>query len=187
MIILYYHSDELKLIVDVIKDDFWPSNVSNKKRLSELKYQTKLVNICIYMICTSAFIFAYGFLSAPLLQGNMVLPFESWYPFNWQSFPFYEIIYVSQWIINIYVVIITICGHDFVFLATINNCIAQFQLLGDVLRKIGDDDRPYLLRKNKERFSGRKYEDINEELLVLCVKHHKRLIMFAYFKFDCIF
>lgn len=185
MIVLRYYSDDLGIIIDGIKKDFWPSNLISDRLENELKFQTKLVISMICMICTSAFIFAFGFLSAPLRNGEITLPFESWYPFNWQVTPIYEIIYVSQWLINIYVVIVIICGHDFVFLASVSNCIAQFKLLKESLRLIGKvDERNEILNKmrkfskNNGSFS-RNYNNVDDELLVLCIQHHLKLIQYV--------
>lgn len=150
---------------------------------NRLKNQTNLVVGSMCMVYVSAILFAFGFLSTPLREGNLIFPLSSWYPFNWKRLPVYEIIYVLQWITNIFVIITVICGHDNVFLASASNCIAQYLLLKEAVKKIGTEDREELLKilckldKSFDKYEkGRKDNDL--KLLVKCVKHHNTIIKY---------
>lgn len=147
---------------------------------NRLKKQTYLVVGSMCMVYTSAILFAFGFLSTPLREGSLIFPFSSWYPFNWKKLPLYEIIYVLQWFTNVYVIITAICGHDNLFLASASNCIAQYLLLKEVLKKIGTEDSEGLLKRLEQ--PGDKYEkgqkDNDMKLLVKCVKHHNTIIKY---------
>lgn len=177
MIVMYTNRENVEVIIDAIKNDFWPSDLMGSTLEKELKLQTRSVVTCMYMMYIFGIVFAAGFLSAPLRDGTASLPFESWYPFDWQLSPYYEIIYLTQWLVNMYVVVTTICGHDYIFFATVSNCVAQFKLMNLLLKQLGVDDKREILREIRRiRKTVGEFADVDEELLVLCVKHHLKLM-----------
>ncbi|XP_017777972.1 PREDICTED: uncharacterized protein LOC108563724 [Nicrophorus vespilloides] len=178
--IIYVHSARLKVIIVMALNEFWPSDFMGPVLEKSLKMTSMFVIFNMISLMGSASIFAFGFLSKPLLEGSNTLPFLSWYPFEYQYSPVYEILYILQVFTNIYVVILSILGHDFIFLALCINVITQYRLLKMIIGFTGSGNNADL-NKSLMELDGSPNDQTGENaetkiLIIRCVIHHNKLL-----------
>ncbi|RZB39679.1 7tm 6 domain containing protein [Asbolus verrucosus] len=176
--VLYFNSDTLSSILSQIWRKFWPANIAGAKTENQIR-TFNMIFICTDVaMFVSGFLFAFGFLSLPLRVGSRVLPFESVYPFDWSKSPFYEVIYVVQWMTNIALILVGICGHDYLFMGICNNVISQYILLKEVIKNLGKLEAETINRKFlglSASSSKNKIADEDTKLLQSCIDQHAML------------
>lgn len=163
----------------IVYRDFWPTYIVRPNLRIPLNKLAKRVEILMMSFYVLIFFCCSLLLIPPMLLGIRELPLASYYPFNWQLSPLYELMYVWQWIVNLYGVCFVCGSHDFLFVTMMVNLIIQFRILQEVLVKIGTKQE----RKMNEILlecpgvEESKY-CIKEEdkLLVKCVAHHMKLL-----------
>ncbi|KAF5291574.1 hypothetical protein FQR65_LT01887 [Abscondita terminalis] len=121
----------------------------------------------------SAFIFGIGIIGRPVIQGAKELPLISLFPFDCTESPVYEIIYCVQAVVDLYFAIISICGHDDLFLAICFNCLVQFRILKEVLVNVTRGNLKSLTDYEKENVENQQDEKKN---YIECVEHHVLLL-----------
>lgn len=169
---LYIYADDLKLILETIWFRFWPVSVTQSKIVNKLSKYSAFLIFTEVILYVTAWLFAFGFLSNPLIKARKVLPFESIYPFDATKRPIYEILYVMQWFGNTACFIVSIIGHDYLFLGICSNIISQYVILTEVTKNLGNTKR------KKNRFFDFDDQD-DEQLLEACVEHHVLLLKTA--------
>lgn len=180
--ILYLKSEDLNQIIKSIRTEFWPSDSLGKDIKTQIKLETKkLLYVCFIPYIAGIF-FLSQIILGPLLEGVRVLPYNSWYPFNWSKTPIYEILYVLQGYMTIYVNLNIVCGTDSLYCFICANCTAQFRLLCGMIEEIGrGKENVYsqlLLKIPGVTYTGISNEEFENErrLLVLCIQHHQKLL-----------
>lgn len=162
-----------------IWEEFWPADIASKKTRREIRNNMLFVKIFCITYFWNAFVSVTQFMSTPLVMGNDMLPLASKYPFSYAGMFTYELFYVWQYFSH-YIVVVVLSGYDFLFSAVIMNCVAQFQILQDVLKNIYLTDNPPLRKYMFDKLgvneikNGRSKEF---QLLLKCIKHHIRLMM----------
>lgn len=182
MSIIYINCRELDKIIKQVWNEFWPSNAMGKQLE---KVVGKTVNTILTVCCIvyiSGLLFSLGFLTAPYISGNRVLPYRVWYPFDWKASPTYELLYILSGFTNMYLVLSTICGYDFLFFGMCLNISSQFQLTGKAITMLGTKEEKMTCDKllglkgvpYKPVFSCEEEEE--RELILICIRHHQKLI-----------
>ncbi|XP_044256046.1 odorant receptor 94b-like, partial [Tribolium madens] len=134
----------------------------------KLKIYNKIVIASFLTVLITGLCFAFGFLSSPLITGQRILPFETIYPFDWSKRPYYEIIYVVEWMTNIAFILVGICGHDFLFVGLCSNIVGQFTLLREFFGYLGTKSAAEIIKK-----MGLDTEtEPNRQLIRICITHH---------------
>lgn len=186
-LVIFTKSKKLKALINSLSNDFWPSNLVGVQLEKSLTSISRLVFFGMASVFLTGLMFGLGVFSIPVLRGNRTLPLLSSYPFDWYKTPIFELTYTIQFFSNCYVAIISICGHDNMFFVLVRNCIAQFEILKEVLKKIGTgEERKYnrlIGTKNfgfkKENEEDKTKEEEEMELLIKCIEHHNRIITFC--------
>lgn len=184
MSIVYLKWKELDEIIKAIRFEFWPSNILGEEIQHQIQSESKKL-LLIYLIpYIGALIFLTQIILFPLLNGIRILPYNSWYPFKWWQSPTYEILYVLEAYITIFVNGNIVCGTDFLYCSICSNCMAQFRLLCNVIKCVGNGDERQLILKLM-KIPGISYRNVlhrgncdERKLLVLCIKHHQKLLKY---------
>ncbi|XP_015834341.1 odorant receptor Or1 [Tribolium castaneum] len=169
--VLYIYNDKLRLILKSVWYEFWPSYTAGREINTKLETYNKIVIVSFLTILISGICFAFGFLSSPLISGERILPFETVYPFDWTKSPYYEIIYVTEWMTNIAFILIGICGHDFLFMGLCSNVVGQFTLLRELFGYLGTKNVAQIIKKLGHDTNI----EPNRQLLRICIIHHVRV------------
>ncbi|KAJ8938751.1 hypothetical protein NQ314_011348 [Rhamnusium bicolor] len=146
-----------------------------------LRHPYHVLLVYLFAMHFSGLVYAMGVICSPLFKNNRELPYKSKYPFDYKASPYYEIIYITQSITLIYIVIECICGIDFLFMAICENVTAQCRLLQQVLLKFGTKEMLDFNRKMELLFdlSGNnnteKYSTEESKFLYRCIRHHQLL------------
>lgn len=155
---MYFNSSKLEKIMEAIDKNFWPTALGGKELETKLSKRSRIVVVSMVLLFLGGGFFAFGYLSENLVKGKRDLPFPSWFPFSWTETPYYQIIYVTQWLTNMCFIFVIILAHDYLFMSLSFNCIVQFELLQRILRNF-----------------GKKGAD-NKNLLGKCIRHHQILL-----------
>lgn len=185
MFIIHYYSDELKEVLRVISEEYWPADLAGPET-----EQSVLTNswIVIAMMCTyltTAFFSCWDFMATPLVFGRRELPLQSSFPFVWDKSPLFEILYVWQFMSNSFIVVHSIATHDFFLNCLLANCITQLKLLKAVLRSIGNGNSKEFNKKLKQfgysdrNVSTKTNEEEEFKLVIKCVQHHIKIVKYV--------
>nr|QBB72939.1 odorant receptor [Protaetia brevitarsis] len=178
--ILYLKSEDLNKMIQSIRKEFWPSNSFGADVKIRIKSETrKLLYLCLTSYL-GGLCFLLQFILRPVVEATRVLPYNSWYPFNWSKTPIYEILYILQGYMAIIVNLNIVCGTDFLYYFICANCTAQFRLLCKAMEEIGRENvySHILLKTVGVTYSVISNEKSENErrLLVLCIQHHQKLL-----------
>ncbi|KAG5892077.1 hypothetical protein JTB14_022735 [Gonioctena quinquepunctata] len=177
--LIWYHSKDLKLILDGVLYEFWPYDLTDDKELeTSLKKLYSIVLIPIIAIVVCSVVYFSTLLSAPLiLSKERRLPNPIQYPFDWLVSPAYELIYCHQCLTLGYIVFFGVVGLDFFILAVCSCIIAQYKILQCSFLKFNTNDMLDINKKCEEM--GEKINqsyDESKKYLVRCIKHHQLLL-----------
>lgn len=145
------------------------------------KLSTRILK-AFYTELSISIIYAILAVILPLSRTPKVLFHQASYPFDLTKPSGYTIAYCIQSYMTFYVNVSVICAYDLIYEAICVNCATQFRLLCVALEYIGTGKEKEILEKIEDLAGGKKKrncirdEKINEELLIVCVKHHQRLI-----------
>lgn len=185
MTILFFRSKDLYDILKTVRYEFWPSNISGDELRVKIKSHIDVLLYTCILTYIGATYFLLLIILTPLIDGIRQLPYITWYPFNWAETPTFEVLYILEGCINFLNGVI-VCGTDFLYHALCANCTAQFQLLCDVLQQIGRGSEKEIAEKllripgvSYEPVFNKEYED-ERRLLVLCIKHHQKLLKYEH-------
>lgn len=162
-------------MLNIITKDFWPTSVANRELSTTLNRTSKFFEtlmISFYLLITFCCCLL---LVPPLYINERALPLASYFPFEWSATPIYEILYVWQWIVNLFGVCYVVGAHDFLFVGLMVNLIAQLELLKYGLTTIGTDQE-HSFGDALMSSVGLNVWKREEGLLVTCVQHHRKLI-----------
>ncbi|CAG9853758.1 unnamed protein product [Phyllotreta striolata] len=137
MSVLLYHSRSLSLILNDISHRFWPydllPNCTDRLRNS---YRTKLVAMCT--LSFTGLLFSLGSIVMPLLSHNAKeLPYKCLYDFDTSVTPLYQIMYITESVLNAYIINCTVLGFDFLFMGVGENLINQYIMLRLTIENFG--------------------------------------------------
>nr|AKC58561.1 odorant receptor 26 [Anomala corpulenta] len=175
---LIIKSKDLDKLIKTVRYEFWPSDITNKDTAEKIRKDSRILfkimmiesSICIMVVLTIAF--------GPLLKTGRVLPYPTWYPFDTSASPVYEIVYILQSYFGLHLSVPPIIAYDMLYYSLCANCTAQFRLLCDALRCIGNGTEDEMITKLVEFDESQKElrGTSEQKLLILCIKHHQRLI-----------
>lgn len=178
MTLLFINSRRLRVILDQCFFTFWPSSLMGNSLEASLKFSSNFVQFNMMCVTGSAAVFALGFLFKPLFDGARELPFATWLPFDWRAPGIYECVYTTQVFTNLFLIILSILGHDFIFLALASNVVAQFHILSRMVDELGsgrDRELNTMLLSLEGVVEGKKYSE-EQQLLVKIIAHHQKLL-----------
>nr|AVH87248.1 odorant receptor 7 [Holotrichia parallela] len=186
MCIVFFNSKKLNVIIKTVWYEFWPSNMMGAITEENIRSDSKILLVGFLIEYGLGCVFLLLFIIAPAMTGIRQLPYNAWYPFEWSTTPTYEILYVLQVYIDIYIIANTVCGYDFLYGSICVNCIAQFRLLNEAIKKIGTGKEAELTSLlletpgvNYRPIFNKEYEK-ERRLLVICIQHHQKLINICY-------
>ncbi|KAG5892068.1 hypothetical protein JTB14_022726 [Gonioctena quinquepunctata] len=177
MTALYLNSDRVKLVLGCMWKEFWPQDLADGTReIFRSGYSSRL-SMMIFLI-TSGGLFTIGCLVTPLFGKNRELPYKSVYSFDYRASPSYEIIYFLHIIVIAYVINMTVCGFDFLFMGISAALTNQYVLLGRCFEKFGTAEMlAFNTKMDKLDYEGwKKCHGAERRFLSVCVKHHQLLI-----------
>lgn len=169
----------MNAILCEIWNDFWSADLASTRTRKQIRINMLFVKIFCFCYFCGAFFSVTQFMSTPLVVGNGMLPLASKYPFSYEEIPIYELFYVWQYFSH-YIVVAVLSGFDFLFSAIVMNCVAQFQILQDVLKNIYATNNTPLRKYMYEKLGVNKIKNVRSrelQLLLKCIKHHVQLIM----------
>ncbi|KAG5892081.1 hypothetical protein JTB14_022739 [Gonioctena quinquepunctata] len=177
--LIWYHSKDLKLILEGVLYEFWPYDLIDDNELKKsLKKLYSIVLIAMISIVVFSAVYFFALLSAPLiLSKERTLPTTIQYPFDWLVSPAYELIYCHQCLTLAYIVCFGVVGFDFFILAVCLCVIAQYEILQCSFLKFNTNYMFDINRKCEEM--GEKINhsyDESKRYLVRCIKHHQLLL-----------
>ncbi|KAK9884255.1 hypothetical protein WA026_005205 [Henosepilachna vigintioctopunctata] len=113
----------------------------------------------------------------PVIDGlsNKRLPFTSWYPFDYQEFPLFGVIFLFQAMGTIYAGCINV-GTDTFASQIMANIQIQCYILSDTLKHLFEYSKINLQSKNVPRQVI--YENMNK-MLIECVQHHRAILRYS--------
>ncbi|KAF5302613.1 hypothetical protein FQA39_LY10231 [Lamprigera yunnana] len=168
--VVFFNNKRLEKVIKITKKNFWNADRVGDEIKQTILFYRWVVGGNMVLVLISAFVFAIGFLSKPLREGEKELPLLSLYPFDSKQSPFYEGCYIFQVVGDMYFSIISTCGHDDLFLTLSLNCITQFMILKEEFTKVGKSKIYRLnLQNNRETF---KYQHMYTE----CIEQHILLL-----------
>lgn len=178
---LIIKSKELSYLIKTVRYEFWPSDITNKdidksiRKDSRILFKIMIIEASVIFMCVLTILFG------PLLNSGRILPYSAWYPFDTTISPTYEIVYVLQSYFGFYFSVPCVTAYDMLYYSLCANCTAQFRLLCDALRYIGSGAEDELISKLIQLDETQK--DLRgtseRKLLVLCIKHHQRIIKYV--------
>lgn len=157
------------LLVKVWKE-FWPATVLPLPKRNKVHKKTKAL-LCLVLTSTTAAALSNMHLSLkPLLSHELL--FKSSFPFDSDALYAYEIIYVWQYFVDWFVMVMA-CGFDFFFISLMSVCTTQFVILQDVMRGVFSEES-----KNHRKiiFGERGVNMTDKEMIFECLKQHRLLI-----------
>lgn len=169
------------------KDSFKPNNWRQLKMLETSMTNTRIVYMIFVSLCVlTCFLWAIF----PLIEeGEMRLALASWYPFDTNTSPIFEIVYIYQ------IFSVTIGGTmnvtlDSVATGFMAHICAQFDILNDQLRHIREQSIENLIENKKSLKSVNKDGDYEYKMalenemdkqLRRCIMHHYDLLEYGFF------
>lgn len=192
-----YQTKFLNLLNNLNRDSFKPKNKRQLKILQSSMYNTRLVYGIYLLLCIcTCFLWAVF----PIFDsGGMRLPMVTWFPFDTDESPIFEIIYVYQ------MICIVICGISNITLDSIAagfmaHVCAQYDILNDQILHIREQSKRNLF-ENHSNLKPRDYDnddgfkvkpELQDEMdkeLKRCVIHHYDLLEYVTFSltdnFNC--
>lgn len=162
----------------ITAEQFWPTNIDNKKLSKSLNALSKYAEFSMVFFYILITFCCCLLLIPPLYMNVRELPLASYFPFCWDVTPYYESLYVWQWFVSLYGVCFVVGAHDFLFVILMLNLITQLKLLKFVLRTIANTEESsmndiLLSCPGVQEKYGLKDED---KLLIKCIQHHRKLI-----------
>lgn len=180
--VFFWKSKDLNKIIEIISEEFWPADIMGKTTRDDIKRYSKSLMMVFIIQYISAVAFLSFYVILPVTKPGKQLPHTSWFPFDVTSSPYYEIIFIWQAYLTVYINENVVCAYDTLYCAICGNCIAQFRLLNTALRYIGSGKEDVIVGKLLQT-PGVTYESIGDDsakaerkLLVICIKHHQKLI-----------
>lgn len=125
----------------------------------------KLLNFCGFMYYTCGYVTLLALSFTPFNNENLKLPMPTWYPFDWKTNRiFYGIAYVHQMIIINLILTVNV-GLDLYSYYLMGMVAVQFQIIGERLRKVG----------NEKRLVSQSLQDLRE-----CIIVHRETLRLIY-------
>lgn len=184
--VIFVKSNHLSNLINLVWNDFWPSNTLGIELEKKIYNTTKKVMIPILLEIIMSIVYSSICLFLPLLlpKTTPILLQEAWYPLGWDRNFISKLVHMYKSLVAVYTVTGMICSYDFIYIVLCVNCAAQFHLLCGAIEFIGSGkDRDIInkiQRNNKVNENSSmfcKKENIDEvELLSICVKQHQKLI-----------
>nr|QBB72935.1 odorant receptor [Protaetia brevitarsis] len=150
---------------------FWPVNALETKATQRIERSAQTVVILATMLLILASSCNCFLSGVPLVRYHDII-FKSAFPFDWEMMYVYEFIYVWQYFISWFEVLL-VCGFDFFFTTLVSICALQFTIMQEIFKSI-------LTRKSKKQrmaiFGERGRKMTDREMLFECLEQHKLLI-----------
>lgn len=166
----------------MVHQDFWPSDLFGEELERKLKKIGNVAAAVMIFVYSTAALYFVGCFVFPLSKGDYNLPLNISFGFKIGYTPLFEILYFVECLINFYVIMSGVRGHDDFFIALCANCMVQFRLLKEAVSRVGsgkEKETNSLLDKvhTRKKYCSQKGEEF--KLLVRCVEHHKKLLEFC--------
>ncbi|XP_072387036.1 odorant receptor 83a-like [Diabrotica undecimpunctata] len=181
LIVLWYRSDELKTVFNIMLTDFWPYDLINLESKKRVKEMYNLMNAMIWCFFWPGFLYCLMYLIPPLFTTNG-LPYVIAYPFDWTATPWYQIIFFSQAFVHGITIAFIGSGADFLVLGTLLNISSQYCILQECIEIFNTPEMYSTNKRLREIMNDgleNKYTDERREYFVRCVRHHQLILRFT--------
>lgn len=168
---MIYHKKLFKRLLDDVRYNYWPINLFPDEFA---KFEPAFKWITIGLVCHSLLCITvtqlwmlFPYVEPP--EGMRKMPILSWFPFDVNPSPIYEITYALIDFCGINVMF-GIVGFDMLWGFLITHLCVQYQLIGSALRSINHDSI----------FGNQKSDEQNYKDLIFIIKHHLKLSRFEW-------
>nr|QBB72940.1 odorant receptor [Protaetia brevitarsis] len=181
--VLYGKRDQLKDIIKIVWNDFWPSNTFGKELEEKISTNTKDILIPIILQMAVGSIYSTICIFLPFVATPSFV-YHAWYPPGWDRSLFQTILNILRSYLMTYVINSMVCAYDLLYTALCINCISQYLQLSYALKFIGTRKELEVILKiqgkdNKNPSIIQNDEGRVMKLLIICAKHHQMLIRFG--------
>ncbi|KAG5669907.1 hypothetical protein PVAND_000197 [Polypedilum vanderplanki] len=178
VLILVWYRKELKNVLDYLKNIFENTTDYEERKINARANQTSSLLLACMWFCNvstdmSYIIYPIGLNIYRYLTGQEILyllPFKAWFPFEYNYFPLYPIIYIFSIHSGNMTVACFGAGEGTVF----NSCFhlaAQFEIISHKIKKIAHDDD----KNSPEMYSEEKNNRIYDELIKIINMHNEAI------------
>lgn len=176
---MYFYSERVKYLLDTINQEFWDTGVAGPKVKNRIATRFLIINLMLTSQIFISFSCVYCLNMYPLVEtpkGVKRLPNPLWTPFDTNSSPFHEVLYVFL----VWNQVLTILGNgffDFTYDCAAQHLCAQLLLLQEQLKKITIGIMPRA--SDLEKFNSEYFQREVTKRLKICVKHHSKLLKYV--------
>ncbi|XP_050505458.1 uncharacterized protein LOC114328902 [Diabrotica virgifera virgifera] len=178
LIVVWYKSDELKDVFNIILTEFWPYDLMNGESNKQTKEMYNLMNTIKWAFIGGTCFYAAVFLIPPLFITNR-LPYPVAYPFDWTATPWYHIVYFTQAFSHLITVSFIAPAADYMALGILLNISSQYCILQEYI-EIFNTPEMYATNKRLREIMNdgleNKYTDERREYFVRFVRHHQLIL-----------
>ncbi|XP_074037773.1 odorant receptor Or1 isoform X2 [Leptinotarsa decemlineata] len=171
---LHKHSKRIRFVLNSMWKKFWPHDLAEgTKEAFKSGYITRLW--MMLFLLTTGFLFSLASITSPIFSKNRELPYKTLFPFDFHATPIYQIIYILQ-IGTHYLIDMSVCGFDFLFMGICAGLTNQYILLGKTYEQVGTENMVPLYNKIR-KLDGRRLLGFGQDrkFLRLCIEHHQLL------------
>ncbi|XP_050505459.1 odorant receptor 83a-like [Diabrotica virgifera virgifera] len=180
IVFLWFKTEKLKSLFNIILNDFWPYDLINESK-RRVKDMFNLMNIFVVWFMLAGVMFALLSLSSPLFS-NKQLPYDVRYPFDWTVSPWYEIIYCMQTFTHGITMTTIGIGAIYMVIGILLSISSQYCILEECFEIFNTPEMYSVNKKLRDILNDglkNKYTDERREYFVRCVKHHQLLLRFT--------
>lgn len=174
--ILYGKSDQLDNLMKLILHDFWPSNLLGAETERKIAETARRILIPIIMQITFGTSYCICCIFLPFLKIQSLLLHQAWYPNGLDERPIQMTAQIIKSYTMNFVDCFTISSYDLFYVAICINCSAQFRLVCGVIENLCSKKDRAIIWKIKDKPTFGNEEEVATELLVICLKHHQKLL-----------
>lgn len=176
MFVLYFDQKRVKYFYTSVTRDFWnfhvAGSVTEEKIFKRFYYVNAIIlsHLIASLVCLSLLIF---FPLVDMPEGVRPLPNIIWTPFDTNSTPLHEILYVTlTW--NLSLSIFGNAFYDVLYVYSLQHLYVQFILLKELIKNITKG----IMRNatDLEKFESDCFQKIILQRLKICVSHHSKLL-----------
>lgn len=116
---------------------FWPTDMLDLSKSLKQYISLKIKSVEGYMLLLTLVGGLSGtqFAMMPFILRNGMLPIPFWFPYDYTAIPVNEILTVWQYF-NIFYIVASYIGYDYLFLCSVTNVEIQFKILQEIIRNI---------------------------------------------------
>ncbi|KAG5669906.1 hypothetical protein PVAND_000196 [Polypedilum vanderplanki] len=176
VLILTWYREDLKNVLDYLKNNFETPTDSDEMKINARANQISSIFTGMMWFC-SIFTNA-GYIIFPIILNirryfnnqdfAFILPFKAWFPFEYNYFPLYQIIYILS-MHSGNMTISSICAGEGMIIGCCFHLAAQFEIISVKLKKIIDEGK-------SSKFSQIENDQIYNKLIKVIEIHNEAIL-----------